>query len=219
MNIKAAIFDMDGTLIDSLIFWDLLWSDLGKTYLNNPDFRPTKEDDKAVRTSTMKDAMQMIHDHYGIGKDGQEVLDFTNRKIQQFYADEVQLKPGVQEFLEHCQQNGTRMCIASATATDMLKIAMEHCGIARYFPKVFSCGDLGVGKDQPDVYLLAQEYLGAKSDETWVFEDSLVAIETVKKLGFHTVAIYDKFNFGQEQMKAIADYYIPEGDSLVSLIG
>ena len=218
MNIKAAIFDMDGTLINSLIYWDLLWADLGRIYLNNPDFRPTKEDDKAVRTSTMKDAMYMIHEHYGIGKDGQEVLDFANRKLRNFYAEEVELKPGVLEFLEHCYQNGTKMCVASATATDLLYVAMEHCGIAKYFPKVFSCGDLGVGKDQPDVYLLAQKYLGSESDETWLFEDSLVAIETATKLGFHRVAIYDKFNFGQEQMKAIADYYIAEGDSLVSLL-
>ncbi len=128
------------------------------------------------------------------------------------------MKPGVQEFLEHCYQSGTKMCIASATATDMLHIAMEHCGIARYFPRVFSCGDLGVGKDQPDIYLLAQKYLGSEDDETWVFEDSLVAIETATKLGFHTVAIYDPFNFGQEQMKAIADKYIAEGESLTSLI-
>ena len=65
----------------------------------------------------------------------------------------------------------------------------------------------------------AAAFLGTSKESTWVFEDSLVAIETVTKLGFHTVAIYDKFNFGQEQMKAIADYYIPEGDSLASLIG
>lgn len=218
MDIKAAIFDMDGTLIDSLIFWDLLWTDLGRIYLNDPDFRPTKEDDKAVRTSTMRDAMYLIHEHYGIGKDGEEVLDFANRKIRRFYAEEVLLKNGVREFLEDCYKNGTKMCIASATATDMLHIAMEHCGIDRYFPKVFSCGDLGVGKDQPDVYLMAQEYLGAQADELWVFEDSLVAIETVTKLGFKTVAIYDPNNFGQEQMRAIATKYIAEGESLAGLI-
>lgn len=218
MNIKAAIFDMDGTLIDSLIFWDLLWTDLGKTYLNNADFRPSKEDDKAVRTSTMKDAMQLIHDHYGIGKDGAEVLDFVNRKIVEFYSQQVQLKPGVREFLEHCHKNGTKMCVASATATDMLHVAMEHCGIAQYFPKVFSCGDLGVGKDQPDVYLMAQEYLAANADDLWVFEDSLVAIETVTKLGFKTVAIYDPNNFGQAEMRAIATKYVGKGESLANLL-
>ena len=218
MDMKAAIFDMDGTLIDSLIFWDLLWTDLGNVYLSDPAFRPTKEDDKKVRTLTMKDAMDLIHENYNIGKNGEEVLTFANRKIVDFYSKEVRLKPGVREFLEHCRQNGTKMCIASATATQMLKIAMEHCEIEQYFPNVFSCGDLGVGKDQPDVYLLAQKYLGSKAEDTWVFEDSLVAIETATKIGFHTVAIYDPYNFGQEQMKRIADRYIAEGESLKDLI-
>ena len=218
MRVNAAIFDMDGTLIDSLIFWDLLWADMGKTYLNNPGFRPTQEDDKAVRTSTMRDAMYLIHEHYGIAANGQEVLDFANRKLWKFYAEEVQLKPGVREFLEHCYAQGTKMCIASATAADMLKVAMKHCNLEKYFPQIFSCGDLGVGKDQPDVYLLAQEYLESKTEDTWVFEDSLVAIETARKIGFHTVAIYDPYNFGQEEMRRIADRYIAEGESLKNLI-
>ena len=218
MNIKAAIFDMDGTLIDSLIFWDLLWTDMGRIYLGDPEFRPTREDDKKVRTLTMKDAMILAHEHYGIGKDGEELLEFTNRKIVEFYSGQVQLKPGVREFLEHCRANGTKMCIASATEKDMLKIVVKHCEIEQYFPEIFSCGDLGVGKDQPDIYLLAQQYLGAATEDIWVFEDSLVAIETATKIGFHTVAIYDKFNFGQAEMRRIADKYIPEGKTLADLI-
>ena len=66
MDIKAAIFDMDGTLIDSLMIWDVIWSNFGETYLNNKDFRPCKDDDKKVRTLTLKDAMTLIHNHYSL---------------------------------------------------------------------------------------------------------------------------------------------------------
>jgi HAD superfamily hydrolase (TIGR01509 family) len=218
MNMKAAIFDMDGTLVDSLMIWDVIWSTFGKTYLNDLKFKPSVEDDKKVRTLPLKDAMYLIHDHYHLGKSGDEVLKLANRILFDFYATDVQLKPGVAEFLEYCYHHNVKMCMASATAPELLDVALKHCDIEKYFSKIFSCGTLGKGKESPDVFLLANEFLGEKMEDTWVFEDSLTAIETVTKIGMKTVGIFDRFNYGQERIEAIATTYIAEGETLLKLI-
>ena len=218
MKIKAAIFDMDGTLVDSLMLWDVLWADFGETYLKNKDFRPSKEDDKRVRTLTLRDAMHLIHENYHIGKDGEELLDRANRMMTDFYSNRVTLKPGVIEFLEYCKRGGVKMCLATATATDLLHLALDHCGIGKYFSGIFSCGDIGKGKEHPDVFLLAQKALGEAIGDTWVVEDSLVAIETATKIGMKTIGIYDRFNYGQEKIRALATEYIAEGQTLARLI-
>lgn len=218
MEIKAAIFDMDGTLVDSLMLWDVLWSTFGEQYLNDKSFTPSKEDDKKVRTITLKDAMTLIHNNYNMGNSGEELLEKANRIIKDFYANSVELKDGVREFLEHCKNKGVKMCIASATAPEMIYIALKHCDIEKYFLKVFSCGTIGKGKDEPDVFLQAAEFLNAKIEETWVFEDSLVAIETATKIGMQTVGIFDKFNFGQDKIKELANEYIAPTETLLKLI-
>ena len=216
-KIKGAIFDMDGTLIDSLMLWDIIWDSFGKKF-GKENFRPSDEADKAIRTMTLKDGMQMIHEVCGIGESGAELLEEANRIIRDFYANEVQLKPGVRDFLEHCHKRGIKMCIASATGPKLLQLAIDHCGIGQYFSNVFSCGQIGKGKDQPDIYLAAMEHLGTKKEQTCVFEDSAVAIATAHKLGTKTVAIYDQFNYGQEEMRATADVYVADGETLMKLI-
>ncbi|MBR2042952.1 MAG: HAD family hydrolase [Clostridia bacterium] len=214
---KAAIFDMDGTLVDSLMLWDVIWSTFGERYLNNKSFTPSAEDDKRVRTQTLKDAMKMIHDNYNLGESGEELLAEANRIMIDFYANSVELKDGVRAFLEHCKNNGVKMCIASATAPELIDVALDHCDIRKYFLKVFSCGTIGKGKDEPDVFLQAAEFLGAEIKDTWVFEDSLTAIETATKIGMPTVGIYDRYNFGQDRIKKIATNYIAEGETLLKL--
>lgn len=218
MEIKAAIFDMDGTLVDSLMLWDVLWSAFGEKYFKNKDFRPSAKDDKAVRTLTLKDAMELIHKNYNMGESGQELLNFADNLMLDFYSNTVELKSGVREFLDYCKQNGVKMCIASATAPELVKVAIKHCDIEKYFLKVFSCADLGLGKDKPDIFLLASEFLGEELKDTWIFEDSVVAIETATKIGMPTTAIFDRFNFGQERMKEIATIYVAEGESLLKVI-
>ena len=218
MGMKAAIFDMDGTLIDSLMIWDVIWSKFGETYLNDKDFRPNKEDDKKVRTLTLKDAMALIHCRYHIGQSEEELLSFANNIMLDFYSNQVVLKVGVKEFLEYCKSKGVKMCIATATAPELLNIALNHCGISKYFLKVFSCSDIGKGKDDPEIFMIAKEFLGENTNETWVFEDSLTAIETAVKIGLPTVGIYDSFNYGQDKIKEIANEYITQGQTLLKLI-
>lgn len=218
MDIKAAIFDMDGTLVDSLMLWDVLWSTFGDKYLNDKSFTPSTEDDKRVRTLTLKDAMKLIHNNYNIGESGEELLAEANRIMIDFYANSVELKDGVREFLDYCENSGIKMCIASATAPELIDIALKHCDIEKYFLKVFSCGAIGKGKDKPDVFLQAADFLGSEVRDTWVFEDSLTAIETAKKIGMPTVGIYDKFNYGQDRIKEIATKYINSTETLLKLI-
>ncbi len=217
MNFKAAIFDMDGTLVDSLGVWNVVWSAFGERYKDNKNFMPSPEDDKAVRTLLLKDAMELIHENYGMGESGKELLDFANEIIEEFYENRVELKPGACEFLEHLKNSGTKMCIASATERRLIMLAMKHCDIEKYFLKVFSCGDIGKGKDQPDIFLEACTFLGETPENTWVFEDSLTAIETAVSIKMPTVGIFDPNNFGQERIKELATEYVADGETLLKI--
>ena len=217
-NIKGAIFDMDGTLVDSLMIWEVLWDRFGNRFLNGGKFRPSEESDKAVRTMTLKDAMNYLYDIYRIGNSGEELFEFTTETMRDFYSQEVMLKKGVKEFLEYCYQRGVKMCIASATEKSLIKTALKHCNIEKYFSEIFSCADIGKGKEEPDVYLTALEYLGTEKEETYVFEDSQIAIATADKIGIRTVGIYDKSNSGQEKIQQTATEYIAEGETLEKLI-
>ncbi len=217
MNIKAAIFDMDGTLVDSLMLWSVLWTDLGIRYKNDRNFAPSQNDEKKVRTLTLKEAMELIHINYNLGESCEELYKYGESLVNDFYANKVQLKAGVREFLDFCRDYGVKMCIASATSTELLKIAIKHCNIGEYFQKVFSCAESGKGKEYPDIYYKACEFLGEKPENTWVFEDSLTAIETVTKIGLPTVGIYDRYNFGQDKIKEIATEYIDKDETLLKL--
>lgn len=218
LDVKAAIFDMDGTLVDSLMLWDILGDAMAQTYPDKVGTVINEEDNKAIRVLPLRDGMQLLHDHYGIAPSGEELFHLATDTFADFYANRVQLKPGVREFLDHLQARGVKMCIASATAPDLVESAMDHCGIRHYFDTVFSCGVLGKGKDNPDIYRMAAEYLGEDIAHTWVFEDAFVAIQTAAGIGMQTVGIYDPYNPYQDEIKAMATHYVEPGETLMKLV-
>ena len=217
LKIKAAIFDMDGTLVDSLSFWDVFWADMGEKYKGDKNFRPSEEDDKYVRTTTLRELGEFLYEKYGFGESVEDIIRGGEDYMRNFYIEKVSAKSGVTAFLDKLVRDGTKMCIASASQPNLILVALEHTGLSKYFDKIISCSDVGAGKNKPDVFFAAAEYLGEKPQDIWVFEDSLTAIETAAAAGFKTVAVYDKHNYGHQRMKEIATEYVAEGETLLKL--
>ena len=218
MKIKGAIFDMDGTLLDSLWGWEELWDWGGRKYLGIEGYRPDESIDKAVRTMVLADAMAYIHEHCGLGLNSQELVDHFDEILPAMYADKFMLKPGALEFLDYCLEQGIPMVLASATAKQFIEIALDARGIRKYFKAVLSCSDIGKGKEHPDIFLHAQRLLGTEREETFIFEDSYVALETASAAGFGTVGVYDRYAFEQQRLSSSATYYIAEGETLMKLV-
>ncbi len=217
MNVKGAIFDLDGTLIDSLFFWDRLWEKLGERYLNDKTFTPGDELERAVRTVTFRDASQMLFDAFGFGSGPDEIYNIMYNFCIDIYRDEATFKPGVQELLEHLKSHGVKMCIASASMPELLRAIFDRFDLDQYFPKIISCADVGKGKSHPDVFIAAEQYMGTDRENTWVFEDSFVALQTAQNAGFQTVGVFDKHNFNID-VSGVSTEYVGEGDTLARLI-
>ena len=218
MRIRGAIFDMDGTLIDSLMFWDHFWGRIGARYMNDPTFRPREEDDRRIRTMIYREGVAYIRETYRIPVPLDEFLSFAIEGLTDFYKTVARPKEGAIALLEALRERGIPICLASATTRQEVLAALEYHGMLGYFTAVLSCADIGVGKDRPDIYLAALEALGLAPEEACVFEDSYVALETAKAVGLRTVGIFDRYNFGQDRLRAASEIYLGEGESLATLI-
>ena len=218
MKIKGAIFDMDGTLVDSLFFWDDYWSELGIRYFGDKTFYPHADVEKLLRTMTLEQMVRRIKDIYSMEASVEDILTFSEKGLESFYKTKAKVKPGAVELLCELQARQIPICLASATAMKYVKVALNSMELAPYFSAVLSCADLGKGKDRPDIYFAAAEALGAKPAELCVFEDSYIALETAKTAGFQTVGIYDRYAFEQGRLQAVSDFYVKEGATFFDVI-
>ena len=218
MKIDAVIFDMDGTLVDSLFFWDYLWEKIGEDYLGDTDFTPDLEIDKSARTMIYTEAMELVRTAYNINTTKEDFLSYSVAKIEDFYKHQAKIKSGARELLEALTVRKIPLVLASGSEMKHILIALRKLDLEKYFTNIFSCNDIGYGKDRPDIYIAAIDSLGLSPERIAVVEDSLVALRSAKSLGVRTVGVYDSHNFGHDELKSECDVYIDEHSSLSSLI-
>ena len=205
--IKGAIFDVDGTLLDSMEIWE----EVGVRYLRNLGIEPEPGLSKILFPMTVTEGASYVKEHYPLKQSMDQVIEGLLNTVRDFYYDEAPLKPGVKEFLAEMKRREIPMTIATSSEREHIEAAFERLGIDQYFQKIFTCSEVGVGKSQPLVYQKAAEYLGTTPEETYVFEDVLHALQTAKNAGFRTVAVYDRFSDDdQEEIKKMADHYYVE---------
>jgi beta-phosphoglucomutase-like phosphatase (HAD superfamily) len=124
----------------------------------------------------------------------------------------------VRELLAYWKVQGVKMCVATASEIYMVKKILERHGVLQYFEGIVSCTEVGAGKDKPDVFFAAQRFLGTPQEQTWVVEDSALAIETAKNAGFPTIGVYDVNGVKQARAKELSDIFLEDGASFDTLI-
>lgn len=210
MKKQFAIFDMDGTLVDSMGFWNKLVDEfLARRGL--PPFSPELQEESIALTA--EGTGELIIRTYGLSGTPAQIAGEINGLMEAHYRADVPLKPGAAGFLERMKAAGFQMCIASSTAPALLDICLRRLGVRDYFEFLLSCEEVGVGKTQPDVYLEAARRLGGTPENTVIFEDILVAAQTAKGAGFSLGVIYDvNSDAEQEQLKKLANCYFTRWD-------
>lgn len=206
---SGAIFDVDGTILDSMLVWDnILVQYLARYGVENNGVT------EKMRTITLEESMPMIAGLCGIT--AEEVKAEIMRLVAEEYTLRIPAKPGAAEYIRTLHENGVKIAIATSGYPNACKSAFERLGILPYISAFAFSAEVGKDKSNPDVYLLAAERIGVEPSECMVFEDILPGINGAKKAGMQTTAVADVSNQHEtDELKAAADRYISDWRELI----
>ena len=204
MKIKCAIFDFDGTLFDSMFIWE----SVGEIYLRSLGKEPKPSLREDVRALSLYQSACYFRKEYDLPLSEEQIMSGINKTIEHFYINEVMPKPYVTEFIDEMKQKGIPMCIATASDRYQIEAALSRCGMSHYFDAIFTCSEVGYGKDEPVIFRKAMEYFSSDRGSSIIFEDALHAIKTAKNDGFTVVSVFDNSEKRQDEIRALSDCYI-----------
>lgn len=202
----AAIFDMDGTIIDSLG----IWGKIDYEFLENR--RGIKVPDDYVHSiaaMSFQEIADYTKNRFNLPDTPEELMQEWTDMAKHEYAHNVVLKPYAGEFIEFLKNRGKKIVLCTSSPQYFYEPALKNNGIYHLFDGFTCTCETGVGKSCPDVYLLAAKKAGAQPERCMVFEDVVNGIKTSKKAGMQTCGVYDvRSHDKQEEIKSLCDYYI-----------
>ena len=204
-NKKAVIFDLDGTLVDSMWMWKAIDIEyLGKFGISLP---PTLQKD--IEGMSFSETAVYFKETFQIPDSLDEIKADWNRMAYEKYTKEVSLKNGAKEFLEYCKKNNIKLGIATSNSRELVDATLEALGIKEYFDCVMTACEVAKGKPAPDIYLAVAEKVEVNPEQCLVFEDIEMGILAGKNAGMEVCAVEDEFSMDQMELKKkLADYYI-----------
>ncbi len=213
--IKGIIFDLDGTLIDSMG----MWYDIDRRFLaENGVTDPPAGISWKIKQMTIETAAEFMISEFGLGLTPVQVIRRIEELVREEYEHNIPLKRGAVELLDFLDMRSIPYGVATATYKGLAVAAMKRCGVLDRMKFLLTDKEYPNGKGFPDIFLGAAELLGISPAETLVVEDSLHCIETAASAGFLTATVYEETAASEwEQIKAVSDYSFMELGELKTL--
>ena len=202
MRFSSAIFDVDGTLLDS----SAMWESLATRYLLQLGLSPEQGLSDKLHSLTLEESVIYLRSEYSIPFSEQEIIRQLTRLTERFYKLEVQPKAGAKRLLTALKARSIRMYLSTAGNRQLATAALSRLGLWDYFAGMVCCSEYG-SKTSPEIFLAAAEMMFDEPQTTIVFENSLFAIQTAKQAGFITAAVHDISEKSQDALKNTADLY------------
>nr|WP_300128233.1 HAD family phosphatase [uncultured Butyricicoccus sp.] len=204
-NFDGFIFDLDGTLLDSLWVWD----EVDQTFLARRGLPVIPGYAQAIAHMGFFDAARYTIDRFNLNETPEQLTTEWYDLARAAYRDRVELKPYAETFLCQLYAQGKHLAAATSSELDLIMPCLERLGIVNLFENITTIGEVKHDKSQPDIYLLAAERLRLSPSQCVVFEDILCGIQSAKKAGFFTVAVEEAASASEQQkIIEITDCYI-----------
>lgn len=211
-DIDAIIFDVDGTIADSM--W--MWKQIDIEYLGRFGIELPKNLQKNIEGMSFRETAVYFKEHFQIPDDIEKMMSDWNEMAAHKYRYEIPLKKGVREFLNICKKKNIAMGIATSNSVELLNYFLKAHELHNYFEVVITGSDGLRGKPAPDMYLEAAKRLAVKPEKCLVFEDIMPGILAGKRAGMRVCAVDDVYsNYITDKKIEEADYFIKSFEDIL----
>ena len=211
MKFKGVIFDLDGTLINSMSVWE----NIGDDFLKSKGKVPPDNLSEILKTMSFQESSRYFIDKFHLNLSVDEVISEFNSLVEDKYKYEIELKKYVLEYLKKLKSKNIKMCIVTATDIELSKAVLTRLKILNFFEFILTSDEVDISKNDPRIYIKAAEMLGYLPNDIVVFEDALYCVEAAKKAGFYVVGIEDESaREDREEIKRVSDIYIESFEEL-----
>lgn len=212
---KAVIFDLDGTLIDSM--W--VWQEIDKQFLGKRNIPVPTNMDEVLEGKSFTESAEYFKERFNLEMSIDEIRTEWNETAWEFYTTKVPLKKGVRKFLEALKAHDIKMGIATSNSTELVGAVLKALGISEYFSEIRTSCEVGRGKPFPDIYLKVAENLGVKPRDCLVFEDIANGVRAGKNAGMTVGCVKDRQPDKQwEEVVSLADFKVEDYEEVIEML-
>ena len=203
-GITAVIFDMDGTLLDSMF----MWRNIDVHFLESRGFPMRPDLQKCIEGLSMSQVADWFKEQYQLPESREEIMALWNQMAIEEYEQRIEMKPGAETLIRLLHANGIHLAIATSNSRELVEAAVRQHPVLTLLDAYATSNEVTIGKPAPDVYLYAAKQLGSAPDHCLIFEDILPGIQSGKSAGMRVCAVEDRYSEDIRQEKAaLADAY------------